>query len=82
VKDGQFYEDGKRIGEDEGHSDSNVDSVFYSQIEYKNLKDVCCESLECKASLKSYLYVIKGKRPPQLIQAKKYNKLKYLEYLH
>ncbi|WP_034763721.1 hypothetical protein [Rossellomorea vietnamensis] len=82
IKDGQFFQDGKRIGEQEGYSDSNVDSVFHSKKEYENLNEVCCESFECKASLSSYLYVVRGKRPPSIIDEKKYSKLKYLEYLN
>lgn len=81
IKDGQFFKDGVRIGEDAGHPDSNVDSLFHSKDTYENIEDVCCESYECKASLSNFFYVAQGRRPPRLIDDKRFNKLTYLEYL-
>jgi hypothetical protein len=81
VSNGKFYIDDARLGESEGYSDSNLDSVFHSHSEYEEIEDVCCESYECKASVHTYLYVITGRKPPEIIKPQHYKKLKYLSYL-
>lgn len=81
VSNGKFYLDEARVGDSQGHSDSNLDSVFHSQAEFREITDVCCESYECKASVRTYLHVIKGMKPPKIIEHRHYKKLQYLRYL-
>lgn len=75
----RIFENNKRIGEEEGHTDNNLDLVFYEKESLQSKKTVKAELIECKAKLDNYLFIKEGKQPP--IKQNHYNKLCYLNFL-
>jgi hypothetical protein len=75
----RIFENNKRIGEEEGHTDSNLDLVFYEKESLHSKETVKAELIECKAKLDNYLFIQEGKQPP--IKQSHYDKLRYLNFL-
>ncbi|MBB2482280.1 hypothetical protein H5P36_19065 [Bacillus sp. APMAM] len=79
LKDCRIYNDDGRIGENEGHTDNDLDLAFYLNNEQLSISTIKCEMLECKAKLDNYLSIREGQDPP--IKTKTKQKLEYLHFI-
>ncbi len=80
IKDCRIYDENGRLGEKEGHPDTNMDVAFYMGDPEMKLETIYCELLECKAKLDNYLAIVEDRDPP--IKQKTKEKLDYLNFIN